>query len=120
GVLGIVSNPEFLREGSAVEDFLHPDRIVLGSDDDWTLDRVAALYDGIDTTIHRVDIRTAETIKYASNAFLATTVACTNEIASVCEALGADVVEVASGMGLDSRIGGAFLTAGLGWGGSCF
>ena len=116
----VVSNPEFLREGSAVHDFLFPDRVILGSDDPDALDRVASLYKAIRTTVHKVDTRTAETIKYASNAFLATKISFINEMAAVCEALGADVVEVAKGMGMDSRIGGQFLSAGLGWGGSCF
>jgi UDPglucose 6-dehydrogenase len=84
------------------------------------LDRVASLYKAIRTTVHKVDTRTAETIKYASNAFLATKISFINEMAAVCEALGADVVEVAKGMGMDSRIGSQFLSAGLGWGGSCF
>lgn len=116
----VVSNPEFLREGSAVEDFLRPDRVILGSSDEDALDSVASLYEGIDTTIVRVDMRTAETIKYASNAFLATKISFINEMAAVCESLGADVTAVAHGMGLDSRIGGQFLSAGLGWGGNCF
>jgi len=118
--VSVVSNPEFLREGSAVHDFLHPDRVVLGSSDAAALERVAALYVGLGAPIQRVDIRTAEMIKYASNAFLATKISFINEIASICEALGADVTEVARGMGLDARIGGQFLRAGLGWGGSCF
>ena len=118
--VAVVSNPEFLREGSAVTDFMKPDRVVLGSDDEAALERVAALYAGLGAPIQRVDIRTAEMIKYASNAFLATKISFINEIASICEALGADVTEVARGMGMDSRIGGQFLRAGLGWGGSCF
>ena len=118
--VAVVSNPEFLREGSAVHDFMHPDRIVLGSNDRQALDRVAALYDRLDAPVQKVDIRTAEMIKYASNAFLATKISFINEIASICEALGADVNDVALGMGMDARIGGQFLSAGLGWGGSCF
>lgn len=118
--ISVVSNPEFLREGSAVSDFLKPDRVVLGSADASALERVAALYAGLGAPIQRVDIRTAEMIKYASNAFLATKISFINEIAAICEALGADVTEVAHGMGLDSRIGAQFLRAGLGWGGSCF
>ncbi len=118
--VAVVSNPEFLREGSAVKDFLHPDRVVLGSNDEAARERVASLYCGLGAPIQRVDIRTAEMIKYASNAFLATKISFINEMAAICESLGADVSEVAQGMGLDSRIGGQFLHAGLGWGGSCF
>lgn len=120
GPIAVVSNPEFLREGSAIGDFMHPGRIVLGSDDTAALERVAALYAPLAPTIQRVDIRTAEMIKYASNAFLATKISFINEIANICEALGADVEQVARGMGMDARIGGQFLAAGLGWGGSCF
>ncbi|MCC6381916.1 MAG: UDP-glucose/GDP-mannose dehydrogenase family protein [Dehalococcoidia bacterium] len=116
----VVSNPEFLREGSAISDFMNPDRIVLGSDDRVAIDRVADLYGPLEAHVQRVDIRTAEMIKYASNAFLATKISFINEIAAICEALGADVAEVARGMGMDSRIGHQFLSAGLGWGGSCF
>lgn len=118
--IAVVSNPEFLREGSAVRDFMHPDRVVLGSTDAAAADRVAALYEPLGAYIQRVDIRTAEMIKYASNAFLATKISFINEIASICESLGADVSEVARGMGMDARIGSQFLQAGLGWGGSCF
>ncbi len=118
--IAVVSNPEFLREGSAVHDFMHPDRVVLGSTDPAAADRVAALYEPLGAFIQRVDIRTAEMIKYASNAFLATKISFINEIASICESLGADVTEVARGMGMDVRIGAQFLQAGLGWGGSCF
>ena len=118
--VAVVSNPEFLREGSAIDDFMAPDRIVLGSDDAEAIERVAELYDPLDAPLVRVDIRTAEMVKYASNAFLATKISFINEIASICEALGADVEQVARGMGLDSRIGPQFLKAGLGWGGSCF
>ena len=120
GPISVVSNPEFLREGSAIDDFMAPDRIVLGSDDLEAISRVAELYEPLDAPILRVDIRTAEMVKYASNAFLATKISFINEIASICEALGADVEEVARGMGLDDRIGPKFLKAGLGWGGSCF
>ncbi len=116
----VVSNPEFLREGSAVADFLHPDRIVLGSNSATAVARVAALYKDFGAPIQVVDIRTAEMIKYASNAFLATKISFINEIAEICEALGADVLEVARGMGLDTRIGPQFLRPGIGWGGSCF
>lgn len=116
----VVSNPEFLREGSAIYDFMHPDRIVLGSDDISAIDKVAELYDGLGAVIQRVDIRTAEMVKYASNAFLATKISFINEMAAICDVLGADVTQVAAGMGMDSRIGPKFLNAGLGWGGSCF
>lgn len=118
--LAVVSNPEFLREGSAIQDFMHPDRIVLGSDESWASDVVASLYERLNAPVLRVDMRTAEMIKYASNAFLATKISFINEMAAICDALGADVQQVANGMGLDSRIGGQFLSAGLGWGGSCF
>ena len=120
GAISVVSNPEFLREGSAVQDFMHPDRVVLGSNDPCAMQRVAALYEPLGAPIQCVDIRTAEMIKYASNAFLATKISFINEIAAICESLGADVKEVARGMGMDARIGGQFLSAGLGWGGSCF
>lgn len=118
--MSVVSNPEFLREGSAVADFMHPDRIVLGSNDAGAIERVARLYAPLEAEIVRVDIRTAEMIKYASNAFLATKISFINEMAAICEALGADVMDVARGMGMDARIGRQFLSAGLGWGGSCF
>jgi UDPglucose 6-dehydrogenase len=116
----VVSCPEFLREGSAITDFMNPDRIVLGSLDKEAANRVAQLHLPLRTTIVVTDLRTAEMIKYASNAFLATKISFINEIANVCEALGADVKEVAAGMGFDKRIGRHFLDAGLGWGGSCF
>ena len=116
----IVSNPEFLREGSAVSDFLQPDRVVLGSEDHQAAEEVAFLYRSFSCPIIITDLRTAEMIKYASNAFLATRISFINEIASMCEPLGADVSEVARGMGLDKRIGEGFLSAGIGWGGSCF
>lgn len=116
----VVSCPEFLREGSAISDFMNPDRIVLGADDREAAERVAQLHLPLRTTIMVTDLRTAEMIKYASNAFLATKISFINEIANICEALGADVKEVAYGMGLDKRIGRYFLDAGLGWGGSCF
>ncbi|MGD1993788.1 MAG: UDP-glucose/GDP-mannose dehydrogenase family protein [Anaerolineae bacterium] len=116
----VVSNPEFLREGSAINDFMNPDRIVLGSLDTEAANRVAQLYLSLRSTIVITDLRTAEMIKYASNAFLATRISFINEIANICEELGADVREVARGMGYDRRIGHAFLDAGLGWGGSCF
>lgn len=116
----VVSNPEFLREGSAINDFMASDRVVLGSVDRQAANRVAQLYETLRCPILITDLRTAEMIKYASNAFLATRVSFINEIANICEELGADVSEVARGMGLDKRIGPTFLDAGLGWGGSCF
>jgi UDPglucose 6-dehydrogenase len=116
----VVSNPEFLREGSAINDFMHPDRIVLGSLDPEAAAQVAQLYLSLRAPIMITDLRTAEMIKYASNAFLATRISFINEISSVCEALGADVKEVAVGMGYDKRIGPDFLDAGIGYGGSCF
>lgn len=116
----VVSNPEFLREGSAINDFMEPDRVVLGSENNEAAQKVAKLYAPLRCAIQITDIRTAEMIKYASNAFLATRISFINEIANMCEELGADVKEVAFGMGLDKRIGHAFLDAGLGWGGSCF
>jgi UDPglucose 6-dehydrogenase len=115
-----VSNPEFLREGSAVNDFMNPDRVVLGSTNRDAAEKVADLYEALRAPIMITDLRTAEMIKYASNAFLATRISFINEIANICESLGADVREVARGMGMDKRIGPAFLDAGLGWGGSCF
>jgi UDPglucose 6-dehydrogenase len=115
----VVSNPEFLREGSAVHDFLHPDRIVIGSDDQSAAIRVASLYLGVASPPIVTDPASAETIKYASNAFLATKVSFVNAIAAVCEAVGADVNDVVLGMGYDPRIGHQFLRPGPGWGGSC-
>ena len=116
----VVSNPEFLREGSAINDFIYPDRIVLGSLEPEAAAQVAQLYLSLRAPIVITDLRTAEMIKYASNAFLAARVSFINEIANICEALGADVKEVAVGMGYDKRIGRAFLDAGVGYGGSCF
>jgi len=116
----VVSNPEFLREGSAIADFLTPDRIVLGSLDRAAAEKVAQLYLPLRAPIVITDLRTAEMIKYAANAFLASRISFINEIANICEALGADVKEVAAGMGYDKRIGRHFLDAGLGYGGSCF
>jgi UDPglucose 6-dehydrogenase len=119
--LGYVSCPEFLREGSAVDDFMHPDRVVVGSEDGgWAGDAVVELYAPLDAPIVRTDVASAEMVKLASNAFLATKISFINEIANVCEETGADVVEVARGMGLDPRIGPRFLQAGIGFGGSCF
>jgi len=116
----VVSNPEFLREGAAIGDFLNPDRIVLGSTNREAAEQVAQLYLSLRASIMITDLRTAEMIKYASNAYLANRISFINEIASICEKLGADVKEVAIGMGYDKRIGQAYLDAGLGWGGSCF
>jgi UDPglucose 6-dehydrogenase len=115
-----VSCPEFLKEGSAVKDFLAPDRVVVGDDGDWAGDAVVELYAPLDAPLVRTDVRSAEMVKLASTAFLATKISFINEIANVCEETGADVVEVARGMGLDDRIGPKFLQAGIGFGGSCF
>jgi UDPglucose 6-dehydrogenase len=128
----LVHNPEFLREGSAITDFLYPDRVVLGGDNASALNLISALYqpileqsfDGGDPmrrpSLICTDLATAEMIKYASNAFLATKISFINELANICDLVGGDVSEVATGMGLDRRIGAEFLAAGLGWGGSCF
>lgn len=116
----VVSNPEFLREGSAINDFMRPDRIVLGSKHKDASEKVAELYSPLKSTVLITDIRSAEMIKYASNAFLATKISFINEIANICDSVGANVLDVAKGMGLDSRIGPKFLNAGIGWGGSCF
>jgi len=116
----VVSNPEFLREGSAIADFMNPDRVVLGSVHRQAAEKVAELHQPLNATVLITDLRTAEMIKYASNAFLATRISFINEIASICEELGADVRMVARGMGYDKRIGPHFLDAGLGFGGSCF
>ena len=118
--VGYVSNPEFLKEGAALDDFTRPDRVVIGAFDDAHGDQVAALYTPLGAPIVRTTVPTAEMVKYASNAFLATKISFINEIANVCEETGADVSVVAEGMGLDSRIGPAFLRAGIGFGGSCF
>src|SRR5687768_2989485 len=114
-----VSCPEFLKEGSAIKDFLEPDRVVVGDEGDWAGDAVVALYEPLNAPLVRTDIKSAEMVKLASNAFLATKISFINEIANVCEETGADVVEVARGMGLDDRIGPKFLQAGIGFGGSC-
>ena len=116
----VVSNPEFLREGSAVHDFLHPDRIVIGADDQAAAIRVTELFADIKAPFVVTDPATAETIKYASNAFLATKVSFINAVSNLCEAVGANVREVVLGMGYDKRIGFEFLRPGPGWGGSCF
>ena len=120
--LGYVSNPEFLKEGSAIGDFMRPDRVVVGAraESAGFADRVAALYEPLGAPVVRTDVASAEMIKLASNAFLATKISFINEIANVSEELGADVAEVARGMGLDERIGPKFLQAGIGYGGSCF
>ena len=116
----VVSNPEFLREGAAVTDFLQPDRIVIGADDSKAGDRLAQIYESIDAPIVRVDPASAETIKYATNSFLATKVSFVNALAAVCEAVGADIDAVTAGLGADTRIGPRCLQPGPGWGGSCF
>ncbi|MBI4898653.1 MAG: UDP-glucose/GDP-mannose dehydrogenase family protein [Actinobacteria bacterium] len=119
--LAYVSCPEFLKEGTAVADFMQPDRVVIGADDgDWAGNAVAEIYAPLGGELVRTDIASAEMIKLASNAFLATKISFINEIANVCEEVGADVTEVARGMGLDERIGPKFLHAGIGYGGSCF
>ena len=116
----VVSNPEFLREGSAVQDFLRPDRVVIGCNDQAAALKVAALYDRISAPVIITDPASAETIKYAANAFLATKLSFINAIAAICEGVGADVNDVVVGMGSDKRIGQDFLRPGPGWGGSCF
>jgi UDPglucose 6-dehydrogenase len=116
----IVSAPEFLREGSAIRDTLHPDRIVIGLDNPELAPTMRELHKGFTENVFVTDIRSAEMIKYASNAFLATKISFINEIANICEKVGADVTEVAEGMGMDQRIGSSFLQAGIGYGGSCF
>jgi UDPglucose 6-dehydrogenase len=119
-VFSVVSCPEFLREGSAIGDFMNPHRTVIGSLDKDAANKVAQLHLPLRAPIVITDLRTAEMIKYASNAFLATKISFINELADLCERVGADVKEVAAGMGYDARIGHHFLDAGLGWGGSCF
>jgi len=118
--VGYVSNPEFLAEGSAVADFTKPDRVVVGAFDPDDGDRVSELHHGIDGVVVRTDVASAELVKLASNAFLSTRISFINEIANVCELVGADVVDVAKGVGLDHRLGPHFLRAGIGFGGSCF
>jgi UDPglucose 6-dehydrogenase len=115
-----VSCPEFLKEGSALQDFLEPDRVVIGDDGNWAGDAVAKLYEPLNAPLVRTDVASAEMVKLAANAFLATKISFINEIANVCEETGADVLEVARGMGLDQRIGSHFLRPGIGFGGSCF
>lgn len=116
----VVSNPEFLREGSAVGDFLHPDRVVIGAADRAAASRVASLYLGVRAPIIITDAASAEACKYAANAFLATKISFANAVAAVCEGAGANVADVLTGIGYDSRIGHDFLNPGPGWGGSCF
>jgi UDPglucose 6-dehydrogenase len=120
GHVGYVSNPEFLSEGRAIRDFMQPDRVVIGAFAEADGIAVSSLYEGLETEIVQTDVYSAEMIKLASNAFLATRISFINEIANVCEVTGADVEEVARGMGLDRRIGPHFLRAGIGYGGSCF
>ena len=116
----VVSNPEFLRQGTAVHDFLNPSRVVIGGEDAGAVETVASLYAGIDAPILRMNTASAEALKYAANAFLATKLTFINAMADICEAVGADIFEVATGIGLDPRIGKDMLNAGPGWGGSCF
>jgi UDPglucose 6-dehydrogenase len=116
----VVSNPEFLREGSAIHDFLHPDRVVVGSDDNEAAVRVASLYESIGAPVVITDPASAETVKYAANAFLATKISFINAVAAICEGVGADIRDVVLGLGYDKRIGHEFLRPGPGWGGSCF
>jgi UDPglucose 6-dehydrogenase len=120
GDIAYVSCPEFLKEGTALADFRKPDRVVVGDDGDWAGDAVVDLYAPLDAPLVRTDISSAEMIKLASNAFLGTRISFINEIANVCELVGADVNDVARGMGLDSRIGTRYLKPGIGFGGSCF
>ena len=118
--VGYASNPEFLAEGSAIADFMNPDRIVVGAFDPEDAEHVVGLHTGIETEIVRTDVASAELVKLAANAFLSTRISFINEIANVCELVGADVVDVARGVGLDHRLGPHFLRAGIGFGGSCF
>lgn len=118
--VSVVSNPEFLREGTAVHDFLHPDRVVVGADNLEAAERVGRLYEALGAPILVTDAASAETIKYAANAFLATKISFVNAIAAICEGVGADVRDVMRGIGYDRRIGNEFLRPGPGWGGSCF
>jgi len=116
----VASNPEFLREGSAISDFMHPDRIVIGVESKQARDLLVSLYKPLNAPIVVTNIKSAELIKHASNAFLATKISFINAISQICDKVGADVLEVAEGMGLDKRIGRSFLNAGIGYGGSCF
>ena len=117
---GVAMNPEFLKEGKAIEDFMNPDRVVIGGMDDESKKMVGRLYNGFDCPVMMTDTKTAEMIKYASNAFLATKISFINEIGNMCKALGIDTYEVAEGMGHDKRIERSFLNSGAGYGGSCF
>lgn len=116
----VVSNPEFLREGSAIHDAMNPDRIVIGAPNQVVALRILELYAPLESKMILTDVASAEMIKYASNAFLAMKISFANSVANLCEKVGADVIQVAKGMGTDNRIGAAFLQAGLGYGGSCF
>lgn len=116
----VVSNPEFLRQGSAVHDFLHPSRIVIGGENQDAVTRVARLYEKVEAPVLEMNTASAETLKYAANAFLATKLTFINAMADICEVVGADIFNVAEGIGLDPRIGSDMLRAGPGWGGSCF
>ena len=118
--VGYASNPEFLAEGSALRDFMHPDRIVIGAFDDADADVIEGLHSAIEAPVLRTDVASAEMVKLAANAFLSTRISFINEIANVCELVGADVQDVAKGVGLDHRLGPHFFRAGVGWGGSCF
>jgi UDPglucose 6-dehydrogenase len=118
--VSVVSNPEFLREGTALADFLHPDRVVIGADDERAAQIVAALYAGLDTRFVFTDPTSAELIKYAANGFLAMKISFVNSVAALCEHVGADIAHVVEGIGTDQRIGPRFLQPGPGWGGSCF
>ncbi len=118
--LGLAMNPEFLKEGMAVKDFLHPDRVVIGASDDRTYQEVASLYEKVEAPVLRTDLSTAEMIKMASNAFLASRISLVNELGNLCKSLGLDFREVAKGVGMDPRVGPLFLKAGCGFGGSCF
>jgi UDPglucose 6-dehydrogenase len=118
--VGYASNPEFTAEGRAVHDFMHPDRVVIGSDDVETADLIADVHAGVEGPVVRMDVASAEMVKLAANALLATKISFTNEIATVCEATGADIEQVTHAIGLDHRLGPHFMKAGLGWGGSCF
>jgi UDPglucose 6-dehydrogenase len=118
--IAVVSNPEFLREGSAIQDFLHPDRVVVGSDNREAAVAVGALYEKVGAPVVVTDPASAETIKYAANAFLATKISYINAVAAICEGVGADINDVVLGLGYDKRIGHEFLRPGPGWGGSCF
>ena len=118
--VSVVSNPEFLRQGTALQDFLHPNRIVVGGDNPTAVEKVASLYSKIDAPILRMNAASAEALKYAANSFLATKLTFVNAIADICELVGADIFDVVGGLGMDPRIGDQFLNPGPGWGGSCF